>query len=232
MYQILLLDLDDTILDFHKAEYEAIGKTIGHFGVAPTEEVRALYSRINKAHWEALERKELTREQVLVGRFAELFRTLGVTVEPTACARAYEDNLSQGHWFLPGALDALKSLSKKYRLFLVSNGTAKVQAGRLKSAGISPYFEEIFVSQELGANKPDPEYFRKVFARIPDFDKNKAIIVGDSLTSDILGGKNAGIATCWINPAHLPLREDIIPDHELEALSQLEALLEKVNGKE
>ena len=225
MFEFLFLDLDDTILDFQKAEHIALSKTLRSFGLEPTELVLKRYNLINKAHWEALERKELTREQVLVGRFQTLFAEMGITVEPVQVARAYEDNLSIGHYFLPGAEEAVERLSKKYKLYLASNGTAKVQAGRLKSANISRFFEEVFVSQELGANKPALEYFEKCFSRIPDFDKSKAIIVGDSLTSDILGGQNAGIATCWVNPHHKQGREDIRVDYEIEALSQLEALL-------
>ena len=226
MFEFLFLDLDDTILDFQKAEHIALSKTLKEFGLEPTKTVLKRYNLINKAHWEALERKELTREQVLVGRFQVLFEEMGIAAEPVAIARAYEDNLSIGHWFLPGAEEAVEALNKKYKLYLASNGTAKVQAGRLKSANISRFFEEVFVSQELGANKPSLEYFEKCFARIPNFDKTKAIIVGDSLTSDILGGQNAGIATCWVNPHHKAGREDIRVDYEIEALSQLEELLE------
>ena len=228
MFEFLFLDLDDTILDFQKAEHIALSKTLAEFGLEPTEGVLKRYNLINKAHWEALERKELTREQVLVGRFQVLFAEMGITVEPVSVARAYENNLSIGHYFLPGAEEAVIALSKKYKLYLASNGTAKVQAGRLQSADISKYFEEVFVSQELGANKPSLEYFEKCFARIPGFDKSKAIIVGDSLTSDILGGQNAGIATCWVNPSHKAGRADIRVDYEIEALSQLEALLERL----
>ena len=226
MFEFLFLDLDDTILDFQKAEALALSKTLRAFGLEPTDKVLKRYNLINKAHWEALERKELTREQVLVGRFQVLFSEMGIAAEPVAIARAYEDNLSVGHWFLPGAEEAVEALSKKYKLYLASNGTAKVQAGRLKSANISRFFEEVFVSQELGANKPSVEYFEKCFARIPGFDKRKAIIVGDSLTSDILGGQNAGIATCWVNPHHKEGRAGIRVDYEIEALSQLEELLE------
>ena len=222
----LFLDLDDTILDFHKAEYIAIGKTLQSFGLEPTEQVRARYSAINKAHWERLERKELTREQVLVGRFATLFREHGIQTDPVQCARRYEDFLSIGHYFLPGAEEALERLSKKYKLYLASNGTAKVQAGRLKSANISRFFEKIFVSQEIGANKPSAEYFQRCFAQIPGFDCTRAMIVGDSLTSDIQGGKNAGIATCWVNPNGAPGRQDILPDYEIKNLAELEALLD------
>lgn len=225
MFEFLFLDLDDTILDFQRAERAALSKTLQSFGLTPTEEVLKRYNRINRAHWEALERKELTRGQVLLGRFQVLFQEFELLVEPEQAARVYEHNLSIGHWFLPGAEEAVKSLSKKYKLYLASNGTAKVQAGRLASAQISPYFAEIFVSQEIGADKPSPEYFERCFARIPGFDKSKAIIVGDSLTSDMLGGQNAGIATCWVNPHHKERREDIRVDFEIGALRQLEELL-------
>ena len=226
MIEFLLLDLDDTILDFHKAERIAIAKTFSDFGVEPTEAVLRRYHLINRSCWERLETGEWTREQVLVNRFSLLFDEVGVVADATACARAYEKNLSIGHYFLPGALEAVESLSKKYRLFLVSNGTASVQKGRMTSANLYPYCEKVFVSQEVGYNKPAREYFDKVFAQIPGFDPKKAIIVGDSLTSDILGGINAGIATCWVNPGHLPKREDIPADYEIEGIYQLEALLE------
>ena len=228
MFEFLFLDLDDTILDFQKAEHVALSKTLREFGLEPTEDVLKRYNLINKAHWEALERKEMTREQVLVGRFQVLFAEMGIEAEPVTIARTYEHNLGIGHYFLPGAEEAVKSLHKKYKLYLASNGTASVQKGRMTSANLYRFFEEVFVSQELGANKPSLEYFEKCFARIPDFDKSKAIIVGDSLTSDILGGQNAGIATCWVNPHHKARREDIRVDYEIEALSQLECLLENL----
>ena len=225
MVEFLLLDLDDTILDFQKAEHIALSKTLRTLGLEPTEEVLARYSLINKAHWERLEKKELTRPQVLLGRFQVLFQEYGIEVDPAQCAALYEDNLSIGHYFLPGAEEALEALSKKYKLYLVSNGTAKVQAGRLKSANISHFFEIIFVSQEIGADKPDITYFERVFARIEGFQKERAIIVGDSLTSDIQGGINAGIRTCWVNPKGKPTTH-IVPDYQIESIAQLEALLE------
>ena len=223
MIEFLFLDLDDTILDFQKAERLALAKTLESFGLPPTDTVLARYHEINREHWERLERKELTRQQVLVGRFAALFAEMGLSAQAEQVARAYEENLSQGHYFLPGAEEALKSLSKKYKLYLASNGTARVQAGRLKSAGIIPYFQEIFVSEEMGYNKPDPAYFDACFARIPGFRKDRAMMVGDSLTSDILGGIQAGIATCWVNPHHKT--GSIRPDYEIESIVQLEALL-------
>ena len=228
MIEFLFLDLDDTILDFHKAEHIALSKTLRFFGLEPEEAVLFRYSHINRQHWERLERKELTREQVLVGRFAALFAEYGINADPEQVARKYEDFLSIGHYFLPGAEEAVKSLSQKYKLYMASNGTAKVQAGRLKSANISQYFREIFVSQEIGVNKPDKLYFDRCAQRIPGYDPQKAMIVGDSLTSDIQGGINAGIQTVWVNPAHKPHPEYITPDYEIEALWQLPELLEKM----
>ena len=228
MYDFLFLDLDDTILDFQKAEHIALSKTLKGFGLAPTPDVLKRYNQINKAHWEALERKEMTRDEVLLGRFQMLFAEFQLDVDPEKVARTYEHNLGIGHWFLPGAEEAVMSLSKKYKLYLASNGTASVQKGRMTSANLYRFFEKVFVSQEIGANKPAIEYFERCFAQIPGFDKSKAMIVGDSLTSDILGGQNAGIATCWVNPHHKHGREDIRVYYEIEALSQLEALLENL----
>jgi len=228
MIEFLFLDLDDTILDFHKAERIALSKTIRDFGVEPTEEVLSRYHVINKWHWEQLELGVMTREAVLLGRFAVLFEERGIDVDAEAVARAYETNLSIGHYFLPGAEETVDALSKKYRLFLASNGTASVQKGRMTSANLYRFFEEVFVSQEIGHNKPSKTYFDGCFARIPDFDPARAMIVGDSLSSDIQGGINAGIKTCWVNPTHAPAKNGIVPDYEIEALHQLPALLEQM----
>ena len=226
MIEFLLLDLDDTILDFHKAERVALSKTFRDFGLEPTEEVLDLYHKINKWHWEQLELGVMTRDQVLVGRFDQLFQELGMEVDAAACMKQYERNLSIGHYFLPGAEEAVKKLHETYRLFLVSNGTATVQHSRLTSAGLYPYFEQVFISQEIGYNKPDKAYFDRCFERIPGFSPEKALMVGDSLTSDIKGGINAGVKTVWVNPAHKDCGS-FRPDYEIEGLSQLEALLEE-----
>ena len=227
MIEFLLLDLDDTILDFHKAERIALSKTFRDFGLEPAEDVLDLYHNINKWHWEQLELGVMTRDQVLVNRFGALFEKVGMTVDPAACAKSYESNLGIGHYFLPGAEEAVKRLKEHYRLFLVSNGTATVQHSRLTSAGLYPYFEQVFISQEIGYNKPDKAYFDRCFERIPGFEQEKALMVGDSLTSDIKGGINAGLKTVWINPAHKNCG-DIRPDYEIEGLSDLEGLLESL----
>jgi 2-haloacid dehalogenase len=228
MIEFLFLDLDDTILDFHKAERIALSKTILDFGVEPTEAVLTLYHGINKWHWEQLELGTMTRDEVLEGRFAVFFEELGIQVDRYAVARLYEEYLSQGHWFMPGAEEAVDALSKKYRLFLASNGTASVQKGRMTSANLYRFFEISFVSQEIGHNKPSREYFEAAFARIPGFDKSKCLMVGDSLTSDIQGGINAGIPTCWVNTFGKMNTTAIHPDYEISSLAELEALLENL----
>ena len=229
MFEILFIDLDDTILDFKKAENVALRKTLEEFGLTPTEEVCARYSVINQLHWEMLERKEITREQVLLGRFAVLFEEYGISGDSATVARRYTENLGIGHYFLPGAEEAVKALSKKYRLFITSNGTTHVQKSRLASADIEQYFEDVFISQQIGVNKPDKGFFDGCFAKIRDFDPEKAMIVGDSLTSDILGGINTGIATCWVNPKGKKARADIRADYEIKSLDQLEDLLKTLN---
>ncbi len=228
MIKTVLLDLDDTILDFHKAEAIALRKALTEMEVPVSDEIAARYSEINAAQWRALERGEITRQQVLTRRFQFLYAELGVERSPEETQKRYEQYLSQGHYFLPGAEELLETLYPKYDLYLVSNGNAVVQEGRLKSADISHFFREIFISEHIGADKPSKIYFDRCFARIPDFRKETAILVGDSLTSDIRGGINAGVRTCWFNPHHKPGNPEIPPDYEIDQLSDLPPLLERI----
>ncbi|MGN1001512.1 MAG: YjjG family noncanonical pyrimidine nucleotidase [Oscillospiraceae bacterium] len=226
MIKAVLLDSDDTLLDFTKAERIALTKTLLELGIEPADETVALYSRINKAHWEMLERGELTRAQVLTRRFERLFEALGVSGDAAATQKIYEAYLSQGHYFIPGAEELLETLHGHYALYLVSNGNARVQDSRLKSAGIGHWFEEIFISERVGFDKPRPEFFERCFARMPPYEKGEMLIIGDSLTSDIRGGLNAGIHTCWFNPQGRPGREDILPEYTVSSLTEIPALLQ------
>ncbi len=225
MIQFLFLDLDDTILDFRATEYRSISKLLEAVGVMPTEEIIHRYHVINLEHWKRLERGEITREQIS-NRFDVLFAELGMSVSTPECERLYRKFLSEGDEVLPGAMEAMDILRKKYRLFAASNGTASVQEGRLRRTGVGEYFEKIFISEEIGANKPSLEFFSRAFAQIDGFDPAKAIMVGDSQSSDILGGNNAGILTCWVNPRHYIRRENIRVDYEIESIRELPALLE------
>ena len=226
-----LFDLDDTLFDFHKAEKIALTKTLVHFGIDPTEETLALYSTINAAHWKRLELGKISREEVKVGRYRELFKTIGVECDPVKATAYYESMLAIGHYFMPGAPELLEELYRKYRLYIVSNGTAKVQEGRIGSSGIAKYMDGIFVSQILGANKPDKQFFDICFAEIPDFSLSETVIIGDSLSSDIKGGINAGITTVWFNPKGIENDSDIKPDYTIKELSEVPGLLSQISAK-
>jgi 2-haloacid dehalogenase len=226
----VLLDMDDTILDFKKAEARALARSLEELGAPVTDEMLQRYNSINQQYWERLERGEITRAQVLLGRFVQFLQEFGLDADPEALRDRYMKNLSQGHFFVEGAEELLKALSGKYRLFLVSNGTACVQKGRLESAGIVPYFEKIFISEEIGVNKPDPRFFEACFEKMEPFDRSRCMIVGDSLTSDILGGRNAGITTCWFNLRGREARGDLVPDWQISRLDELPGLLESLYG--
>ena len=231
MIRNVLFDLDDTLFDFHKAEKIALTKTLVHFGIDPTEETLALYSTINAAHWKRLELGEISREEVKVGRYRELFKTIGVECDPVKATAYYESMLAIGHYFMPGAPELLEELYGKYRLYIVSNGTAKVQEGRIESSGIAKYMDGIFISQVLGANKPDKQFFDICFAEIPDFSLSETVIIGDSLSSDIKGGINAGIITVWFNPKGIENDNDIKPDYTIKELSEVPGLLSQISAK-
>lgn len=231
MIRNVLFDLDDTLFDFHKAEKIALTKTLVHFGIDPTEETLALYSTINAAHWKRLELGEISREEVKVGRYRELFKTIGVECDPVKATAYYESMLAIGHYFMPGAPELLEELYRKYRLYIVSNGTAKVQEGRIGSSGIAKYMDGIFISQILGANKPDKQFFDVCFAEIPDFSLSETVIIGDSLSSDIKGGINAGITTVWFNPKGIENDNDIKPDYTIKELSEVPGLLSQISAK-
>ena len=224
-FTTILLDLDDTLLDFGAAEKVALSKTLQELGIEPTEAKLHRYHEINISQWEAFERGELSRERVLTRRFELFFEELGLSIDAQACEDRYRHYLGIGHYFVEGAEALLEYLAPKYKLYLASNGVAETQYSRLESAGIGHYFEEIFISETTGHHKPEREYFDYCFARIAYFDPNTTLIIGDSLSSDILGGNNAGIHTCWCNIKRLPPRPDIVPDFEIHSLAELYELL-------
>ena len=228
MIKFIFLDLDDTILDFHRSEAVALRKTLQSLNVDPTDEIIARYSKINLAHWKALERRELTREQVLTGRFRQLFQELGMNVSPNVAQSLYEKNLSESHFFVDGAPRLLMTLSKKYPLYIASNGTTLVQTNRIASSGIGRYFKAVFLSEQLGADKPQIEFFERATGQIEGYNPDEAIILGDSITSDMQGGINAGMHTCWFNPHHRD-NHGITPEFEITDLGQFDAVLQKLN---
>lgn len=228
MIRNVLLDLDDTLLDFHRAEAEAIRHTLGEIGIDPTDDVVGLYSRINRSCWAKLELGEYTREEVLHKRFEMLFATLGTTGDPHETQKLYEYRLSLGAYYLDGAKELLDTLLGKYRLYLATNGIVNVQARRISDSGIGKYFDGIFVSEKIGYNKPDKRFFDIAFTEIPDFKQEETVIVGDTLTSDILGGINAGIKAVYFNPKKRENTTGILPHYEISSLDELPKLLKEM----
>lgn len=227
MLKTIFLDLDDTILDFRGSEAHALSRALRQKGIEPTAAILERYHIINMRQWELLEEGKLTREQVLVSRFQILFGEMGAEHSGKEVCDLYESYLAEEHGFIPGAVELLEGLSARYNLYVASNGAAAVQRRRMADGGIERYFKGIFISEEVGADKPSTAFFERCFAVIPDFCRETALIVGDSLTSDIRGGINAGIRTCWFNPNGKAQRSDIVPDCEASALEQIPVLLEK-----
>ena len=208
-----------------KNEKIALSKTLNDFGIEPSLDVVTAYSEINASLWRQLEAGTMTREAVLVGRFEILFSKLQILADAKEARRSYEKNLSRGHYFTDGAEELLKKLYGSKRLYLASNGTASVQRPRIDSSGIEKYFDGIFISEEVGFNKPDERFFEAIFNTIPEFKKEETLILGDSLTSDIKGGKNAGIKTCLFNPKGKAVCGDVKPDFEIRSLTELHAII-------
>lgn len=217
-------------MDFTKAERGALTKTLVQLDIEPTESTLQRYHELNIAQWKLLELGKLTRKEVKLRRYKLLFEELGLERSPEKAVEIYEAYLGQGHYYIEGAEEILRSLSEKYRLYIVTNGSISVQKGRIESAGLKNYVQDIFISEALGYNKPRKEYFDLCFDRIPNFCKENTIMVGDSLSADIQGGKNAGLLTVWFNPESTVNDSSIVPDYEIAKLSQLKDVLAVLSG--
>lgn len=227
MVSCVLFDLDETLLDFKRSEKRALVNMLRHIGVEPTEEIVQRYSVINKSRWKLLEKGLLTRQQVKESRYEILFKELGVDFPASEATSYYEGQLSQKGFLFPDTTRLLDTLYDSYRLFIVSNGGVRVQSGRLADCGIGRYFEDIFISENAGAEKPSTEFFDYCFDRMKGADRAQTVIIGDSLTSDIQGGINAGIKTVWFNPDSA-CAEDVKPDYEVGALMDIPELLSRM----
>ncbi len=227
MIKNILFDMDDTILDFQLAEHNAIRKTFSELGLTPTDEICSRYSVINKLHWQMLERGEMLRHDVQRKRFEVLFKEYGINISGDTAQSVYAKYLSQGSAYIDGAVELLTFLMPKYDLYIASNGNIEIQKPRVAASGLAKYFKDIFISGEIGYDKPRVEFFDGCFAKMQCKDKDKTIIIGDSLTSDIKGGLNAGILTCHFAP-HGSTYTDIKPHFTVASLAEIPALLEKL----
>lgn len=197
-FKILLFDLDNTLLDFSANEAHSLPLTFEQCGYKMTEEMRQTYERINRQLWKDYEDRKIPMETILKHRFADTMKEFGIEIDGLEWNEKYLDNLSKGNFPMKDVETVIPALAKKYRLFIASNGVRSTQENRMKMAGIYDYFEEIFTSRELGVQKPDAAFFERVMEAVPDFDKSKTLMVGDSLKNDIEGAKTVGLATCMI----------------------------------
>lgn len=229
-YKTLLFDIDDTLLDFKAAERQSISLLMKDLDVEPTNKNIQTYSRINKEYWGQFEHGLIEKNVLIAKRFETFFALHGLSVDGKVLDKKFRANLENCHYLMSGSIQLLESLQPNFELYAVTNGVASTQHRRIADSGLDNYFRSIFVSEETGYQKPAKEYFDYVFERIPGFDASRTMIIGDSLTSDILGGNNAGITSCWFNPQkeNNPF-PDIQPNFEITTLGDLEHILHDRN---
>ena len=223
-YTTLYFDLDNTLLDFSAAEAGAITRLLQLYGINPKPEYVNIYSLTNKKYWERFERGEIKREDIFEGRFIEFAELIGVSVNTKKMSADYFSLLASGHDIIPGAVDVLAfAKNKGYVICATTNGVSKTQHKRIKDSGLGKYFNYVFISEDTGHQKPEKAYFDYVLENTPEKDRQKILIIGDSLSSDILGGKNCGIDTCWLNAENK--KAVYSPTYEISSIKELLCIL-------
>ena len=221
-YYCILFDADNTLLDFDTAESKALAETLTHYGIEPDAETAAAYRRINEALWRQLEKGRIRREKLMNERFTRFLKETGMAGSGAEMNRYYLERLSTHPDLMPGGVaDVLRELAEVATLAVVTNGFDKVQSRRIKEAGLLEYIEEVFVSERMDAEKPSRKIFDGALRTLGVENRERVLVVGDSLTSDIQGGVNAGLDTCWYNPARAENPGKVNPTYEIAGLEQL-----------
>ncbi len=218
-YTTLLFDADDTLLDFKKCEATALKLMMEARGLPFYDSDTELYSRVNQSFWEAYQQGVIEKSEISVGRYKEFFEIKGIKTDADVAAKTYERLLSEQHFVISGVMEILEELHRDYEIYIITNGTDYIQKKRLKDSGITALIKGLFISEIVGAPKPEKQYFDYVLENISEKDKSKVMIIGDSMTSDILGGINAGIDTCWYNP--LAKKAEYKPTYEISDFSDI-----------
>lgn len=227
-YRFLLLDADGTLLDFEQdmnQAFRATYETCFAGQRAFSQELLECYETCNNRWWAKLERGECTKPRLVVARFEDFLTETGLQGDPEKINEQYFENLGQGGAVFPGALELVRDLSQRYQLYIVTNGNAATQKTRLAHSDLMDYVRDYFVSEDAGAAKPDAGYFAYVFSRIPEFEKEGALLIGDSLTSDMQGAKNAGIDSLWYCPQGGKAPEGISITYRAESYQEIRELL-------
>jgi 2-haloacid dehalogenase len=225
-YTDLLFDLDDTLLDFGATETQALRLLFATYNLEMTPQLEKDYKKFNQSLWKKLELGTLSRKELLEKRFSTFFKEhLALDVDGIATGKQYTSFLAQGHQQIKGAKELLQDLKKAgYQLHVVTNGNKNIQYKRLDDSHFNRFFDTIFISEEIGYQKPTKQFFEHVFNKL-DLVPNQAIIIGDSLSSDIKGGINAGIDTLWYNPAQITNNSTIQPTYEIHKLEQIKEIV-------
>ena len=223
MIKYVLWDVDGTLLNFHLAEENAIRACFDEYGLGDLSEERLKdYRKINNKYWKSLEKGEIRRIEVLEGRFREFFQKYGYDTSIVSDFNiSFQENLGKTYVFNDKAYETVNKLGEKYKQYAATNGSAIAQEGKLKGAGLECIFEEVFISEKIGYEKPSKEFFDYIFNTIGSRDKSEYVIIGDSPTPDIRGGRNAGIKTIWFNPDRLEKDKDIDFGYEVKNLEEV-----------
>ena len=225
-YQVLLFDADETLFDFKMAEKQAFLRALEEYKLdVDKEESLKLYSQINKHIWEEFERGEITADRLRVGRFERFSKKIKIDFDAVSFSKAYAKFLGEGAYLFDDSVEVIDYLSKKYKLALVTNGLKDVQKSRISKTPLKDYFQELIISDEIKISKPDPRIFDYALDKLDHMDKSKVLMIGDSLTSDMQGGINAGIDTCWYNPNHLENKSGLNLTYEIHSLNELKEIL-------
>ncbi len=228
MKKFLFFDLDGTIFDFKSAEKEALTDTLSAFGVSVTESLINRYREINDSCWKALELGTLSREELIYRRFELFSDEFSLSLVPSETHTKYAKELGRRCIFIDGAEELLSELSKRYELYAVTNGIASVQRARIEKARLHRFFKNFFISEEVGFAKPDKRFFDAAFARVEGFIPEQSVIIGDSLSSDILGAENARIESIYYNPEKKENKTGIVPDFEITKLEEIKEILSQL----
>ena len=228
-YKFLLFDLDHTLLDFDAAEDVALTQLLKEEGVTDVQAYKDYYVPMNKSLWKDLELKKIRKQELVNTRFSKLFSHFGIEKDGVYLAERYQFYLAQQGQVFSGAMELLDSLiDRGYELYAATNGITTIQTGRMAQSGLAPYFNQVFISEQLQTQKPDTLFYEKIGQQIAGFSKQNTLMIGDSLTADIQGGNNAGIDTVWYNPHHLENKTQAQPTYEVDSYQALLELLDKL----
>ena len=223
-YDIILFDADDTLLDFKRAERVALVNSLNKNDILIKNEDIEIYSKINLSLWKMLEKNEITREKLKVERFTRFLNAINKSGDGRILSECYMDELAKCGFVKDGAMEICECLSKKCRLFIATNGLTAVQNSRFSLSGLNKYIEAMFITETIGYQKPNVEFFDYIFRFLGDIDKNKVLMVGDSVSSDIMGGINAGIDTCLLDE-NGSFKDCSLCTYRITALSELKEIV-------